>query len=391
MLNATDTSTHQIRIWDLPTRLFHWLLVVAFILAWLSQGDDRYLDIHVFSGYLFLGLLGFRLIWGIIGSHYARFYHFAFGWRDVWDYLKTLLTKQRQHFLGHNPAGSWAVFVILGLGLIVSLTGLLTLGGEERHGPFAGMIGFAYGDMFHRWHDVMAWVMLGLIGIHLLGVLVESGLHRENLVKAMITGFKIPPNAPFSKGSETTIENVRVLRHGLIAILLILVIITSSVGYFWGYLTQSENQPYLPFVGPDLPDNALWDEACGECHLAYHPTLLLARIWQQILNEQHEHFEEDLDLDEETLVALHTFAVKNAAESMQTEAAWKMQHTTPKEYSKLRITKTPYWVEQHQNIAEEIWQHPDVIFKGNCGVCHLDAEQGTFEDAAMRLPDNNIP
>jgi len=389
MLNTTDTSTHQIRIWDLPTRLFHWLLVVAFILAWLSQGDDRYLDIHVFSGYLFLGLLGFRLIWGIIGSHYARFYHFAYGWRDVWDYLKTLLTKQRQHFLGHNPAGSWAVFVILGLGLIVSLTGLLTLGGEERHGPFAGMIGFAYGDWFHQWHDIMAWLMLGLIGIHLLGVVVESGLHRENLVKAMITGFKIPPNSLFSK--EPTKENVRVHRHGLIAILLILVVITSSVGYFWGYLTQSEDQPYLPFVGPELPDNALWDEACGDCHLAYHPTLLPDRIWQRILNEQHDHFEEDLDFDEETLVALHTFAVKNAAESMQTEAAWKMQHTTPPDYSKLRITKTPYWVKQHQNIAEEIWQHPDVIFKGNCGVCHLDAEQGTFEDAAMRLPDNNIP
>ena len=105
-------NTHQVRIWDLPTRLCHWLLVVTFIVAMLSQGDDRYLDIHVLSGYVFLELLGFRLIWGFIGSHYARFSQFLFDKKAVWHYLKTLATIQRQHFLGHNPAGSWAIFFI---------------------------------------------------------------------------------------------------------------------------------------------------------------------------------------------------------------------------------------------------------------------------------------
>jgi len=359
---------HQVRIWDLPTRLFHWLLVVAFILAWLSQGDDRYLDIHVFSGYLFLGLLGFRLIWGIIG---ARFYHFA--WAAVWHYLKTLFTQQRQHFLGHNPAGSWAVFIILGLGLIVSFTGLLTLGGEERHGPFAGMISFALGDSFHWWHNVTAWLMLGLVGIHLVGVLIESGLHRENLVKAMITGFK-----------STTSQVASVPRHGLTAIAILLAISAGSWSYFKGYFQQ---KAYQPFLGPKLPDNALWREACGECHLAYHPTLLPARSWQRMLAEQHEHFEEDLDLDEETLVELHRFSANNAAESELTEAAWKVSHSTPFGQSPLRITETSYWLEQHENIADEVWQQP-MSRKGNCGACHLDAELGTFEDAAMRLPDS---
>jgi len=81
--------------------------------------------------------------------------------------------------------GAW-FFVILGLGLIVSLTGLPVLGGEERHGPFAGMIGFALGEIFRQWHEVTAWLMLGLIGIHVAGVLIESGFYRENLIKAMI-------------------------------------------------------------------------------------------------------------------------------------------------------------------------------------------------------------
>jgi len=366
------SDTHQVRIWDLPTRLFHWLLVLAFSVAMLSQGDDRYLDIHVYSGYLFFGLLGFRLIWGIIGSHYVRFSHFAFDWKAVWYYLKTLPTKQRQHFLGHNPAGSWAVFIILGLGLIVSLTGLLALGGEERHGPFAGMISFALGSTFHEWHNVTAWLMFGLICIHIIAVSVESRLHQENLIKAMITGFKSVPASVFA-------QSLSVQRHGLTATALILVMIV-GIGWY-----------YKPFIGPKLPDNALWREACGECHLAYHPTLLPVRSWQRMLAEQHDHFEEDLDLDDETLLEIQTFSMENAAESELTEAAWKINHSTPPEQTPLRITKTAHWIEQHQNIADKIWQHPDVNFQGNCGACHLDAEQGTFEDAAMRLPSSSVP
>jgi hypothetical protein len=110
-----------------------------------------------------------------------------------------------------------------------------------------------------------------------------------------------------------------------------------------------------------------------------------------MLAEQHDHFEEDLDLDDETLLEIQTFSMENAAESELTEPAWEVNHSTPPEQSPLRITKTAYWIEQHQNIAAEIWQHPDVNFQGNCGACHLDAEQGTFEDAAMRLPNNAVP
>ncbi len=370
---ASDTSRHKIRIWDLPTRLFHWLLVIAFIVAMLSQGDDRYLDVHVVSGYLFFGLLGFRFIWGIIGTHYVRFSHFAFDWKAVWHYLKMLPTKQRQHFLGHNPAGSWAIFIILGLGLIVSLTGLLTLGGEERHGPFAGMISFALGSSIHEWHEVTAWLLLGLISIHIVGVLVESWLHHENLIKAMITGLKSVPVSVFA-------QPLSVQRHGFTATILILVIIVIGT---WVYSK--------PFIGPKLPDNVVWREACGECHLAYHPTLLPARSWQRMLAEQHEHFEEDLDLDDETLLEIQTFLMANAAESELTEPAWKINNSTPPEQTPLRITKTAYWIEQHQNIVDEIWQHPDVNFQGNCGACHLDAEQGTFEDSAMRLPSSSVP
>ncbi len=337
-------TTHYIRIWDLPTRTFHWLLVGTFVLAWLSQGDDRYLDIHVFSGYLLLGLLAFRIGWGFLGSYYARFNHFPFGWQAVWHYLTTLPTAQRQRFMGHNPIGSWAILVILGFGFMVSLTGLLTLGGEEQHGVFAGWIDFAWGEFFHQWHEIIAWLMLGLIGIHVVGVVLESVLHQENLVKAMITGTKV--KVP---------DHVLVPNHRLLAITLVIVILITSGSYFSGYLTQTSPQPYLPFIGPQLPDNPLWREACGECHLAYHPTLLPARSWQRMLIEQHEHFDEDLDLDEETLADIRTFLIHYAAESYLTEAAWKTYQSTPMEQTPLRVTETPYWQEQHRNISKKIW------------------------------------
>jgi cytochrome b len=365
----------QARIWDLPTRLFHWLLVGNLIIIWWSQRDSRYADIHVFSGYLFLGLLGFRLLWGMVGSRYANFRSFAFGWSAVWNYLKTLFTPQRQHFLGHNPAGSWAVLAMLGVGLLVSFTGILTLGSENRHGPLAGLFNFAQGEVFHQIHWVTAWVMLGLIGIHIAGVLVASRLHRENLTKAMITGFKMAPP-----------EQVNVPRHGVVAIVMLGLGLVSGGGYFRGYVTQTDEHPYLPFVGPQLPANAVWRKECGDCHLAYHPALLPARSWQRTWGEQHKHFGEDLLLEEETLAELRSFALNNAADRALTKTAWKISRTTPASQSPLRITETPYWVARHSSIAAEVWQRAKVESKANCGACHFDAVQGTFEAAAMQLP-----
>ncbi len=365
------TTKHSVRIWDLPTRVFHWLLVASFILSWLSQGDDRYLDIHVFAGYLFLALLIFRLIWGFVGSNYAKFCNFTC--LQIGGYLKTLFTSQRQHFLGHNPAGSWAVFIILGLGLIVALTGLLTLGGEERHGPLAGMISFELGDSLHWWHDSIAWFMLGIIGIHILGVLGESWLHNENLIKSMFTGLK-----------STTTQSIDIPKHSLTTIFLISSLIVGMASYFNGYLLEAN---YRPFIGPELPTNPAWQAACEECHLAYHPSLLPARSWQRTFAEQAEHFEEDLYLEPDDIAELQTFAINNAAENTLTEVAWKNNRSIPPEQSPLRITEVDYWVTKHQDIASAIWQLPEVNFKGNCKACHLDAEQGTFEDSAMYLPE----
>lgn len=371
---SSDKRETKVRVWDIPIRLFHWILVSCFVIAWFTL-DNRYLDIHIFAGYLMGGLILFRILWGFIGSPYARFHDFAFGYSEVRDYLKEVLSKRPPRFIGHNPAGSWAIYLLLVLGLLVVITGLLVFGGEEQQGPLAGLLNFPQGRFAREFHEWLSWLMLGVVIIHLIGVLVESLMHRENLVIAMLTGFKSS-----AAGAMSTVS------HWKVAATMLVVIITAGLSWFQGHLTETPERPYQPFHGRALPDNLLWREECSACHLAFHPSLLPARSWKVMMQEQASHFGEDLYLQQDTVNEIMTFLVENAAEQELTEAAWKINRSIPKTETLQRITETPYWIKKHQDISDPIWKHLKVKGKVNCAACHLDAEAGTFEDAAMHLP-----
>lgn len=373
MTRAGDENAGQVKVWDLPTRLFHWLLAGSFVVAWLTHEHDRYLDVHVFSGYLFSGLLLFRLIWGFTGGYYARFRAFGYHWREARDYLLAAIRGRSQRHLGHNPAGAWAIFLLLILGLAVSVSGLWVLGGEERHGPLAGWVGFSAAAVFRETHEITAFAMLVLVAVHIAGVAFESWRHRENLVSAMITGNKQ------GRGISTRAY------VGVGAMMLVAVLIAAGF-QFIGYARATPEKPYLPFTGPSLPANAAWDSECGSCHLTFHPTLLPVRSWEALLKDQANHFGDDLALDPATLAELREFARRNAAESALTEAAWKINRSIAAQETPLRITETRYWKRKHRDIADKLWRAPAVRARANCAACHLDAERGTFEDAAMRLP-----
>jgi hypothetical protein len=156
---------------------------------------------------------------------------------------------------------------------------------------------------------------------------------------------------------------------------------------FGGYLAATPEQPYLPFVGPVLPDDPLWREECGSCHLAYHPSLLPARSWARLLAGQESHFGEDLMLEPETVEALRGFLTANGAETLPTEAAWMMLRSVPADEAPLRISATPYWKAKHGGIDAAVFERAPVNTPANCGACHADADAGTFEDAAMDIPE----
>lgn len=180
----------KILVWDLPTRLFHWLFAGAFAVAWLSGEEDGWLNIHVFAGYLMLGLLGFRLLWGFAGGRYARFASFLFSPREGVAYLLQVLKGSAKRFIGHNPAGSWAVYLLLSLALLAGLSGLATLGGQEGQGPLAGWVPYGMGRTFKEVHEFCANTLMLVVVLHLGGVALESWRHRENLPRAMVTGCK---------------------------------------------------------------------------------------------------------------------------------------------------------------------------------------------------------
>jgi cytochrome b len=167
----------KVLVWDAPTRAFHWLLALSFAGAFLTAESERYRDVHVTLGYTVLGLVAFRLVWGLIGTRYARFRSFAYGPRSVLTYVKSLFTRSPQHHLGHNPAGSWAIYALLVLSVLAGASGYAT-----------------YNDLGGHWmeevHEAVANTLLGMVFVHIAGVLVSSLMHRDNLVRSMLTGYK---------------------------------------------------------------------------------------------------------------------------------------------------------------------------------------------------------
>lgn len=215
ILNETEAPS-RILVWDIPTRIFHWLLVLCFVIAYLTSESERWQLWHVTAGYTFGALLLFRLIWGVIGSRYARFSQFVRGTGSVLGYLRTLLSSKPDHYTGHNPAGAWAILGILGLGLLTVLTGWASFND--------------YGDWIGELHEGIVNVLLLIIVIHIVGVLVSSLLHRENLVRAMVDGYK--------RGAA--VEAIR-YPQWIVGILLI----GGLVGFLWALLSSR-----LPWLMP---------------------------------------------------------------------------------------------------------------------------------------------
>lgn len=178
----------SVRVWDPLIRLFHWSLVAFFTLAWLTAEESQAL--HEWSGYTVAALVGFRWVWGLIGTRHARFSDFVRRPSVVLGYLKSLLSGQPRHYLGHNPAGGWMVILLLVSLTALTLTGM-SLAGMEGRGWLAGTTWAAYPeDIVEEVHEVFANLLLGLVFVHVAGVVVSGWLHREHLVRTMITGRK---------------------------------------------------------------------------------------------------------------------------------------------------------------------------------------------------------
>lgn len=200
---ATETS--KILVWDAPVRVFHWLMVLCFAGAWLTSESERWQLVHITLGYTMAGLIAFRLLWGLVGTRYARFAQFVRGPVAVLGYLQSLRHGRARHHVGHNPAGALAIVLILLAG------SALTASGWASYNEVGG-------HWLEEFHEVLGNGLLLLVGVHVAGVLVSGRLHRENLVRAMLTGRKA--GAP-SEGIRHS--------HALLALVLLALVF----GFWW--------------------------------------------------------------------------------------------------------------------------------------------------------------
>ncbi len=169
-----------VRIWDPLVRAFHWCLVASFAIAWLSAEEIK--SLHLWAGYAAAALIGFRIVWGLIGSRYARFTQFVRSPWTVAAYLRDIVRGNEHRYLGHNPAGGAMI-----LALILAMGGLCLTGWLYTTDAYWGE------EWVEETHEFLANLLLALVGLHVAGVLIASYRHRENLVRAMLTGRKRAP------------------------------------------------------------------------------------------------------------------------------------------------------------------------------------------------------
>lgn len=197
-----------VKVWDLFVRIFHWTLVVAFFTAYFTEGDPEWL--HVWAGYLIVTLVLLRIIWGFVGTPYARFAEFVRPPAQALRYLRDLVRGRAPRYLGHNPAGAIMIVVLLTSLLLTTGAGMVLLAAHEGEGPLAGWLipvpaveqgAEAHGEhgehaestlaeAAEEVHEFLANFTMLLVIVHIVGVVVGSFKDRENLARSMITGYK---------------------------------------------------------------------------------------------------------------------------------------------------------------------------------------------------------
>lgn len=361
-----------VKVWDLPTRLFHWSTLVAVAVGVLTGffGPEWLLGIHVWSGYGLSGLIVFRLVWAFLGSEYSRLDRLDVSPRAVAGHLRGLLAGRGTHKIGHNPAGSIMILALVGMIGAVLASGLLALGGQEKQGVLAGILPYSIGHAAREIHEILTFALLGMVAIHVLAVVADSLWGPSNLIAAMVTGRKRSAGHP---------EPAPTRKARPLATAAVLAIIGIVVAVSAGALAR------MPPLGVyALAIDPIYAAECGDCHYAFHPSLLPAWPWAAMMSGLDDHFGEDASLDDFTRDEIAAWLAANASDQWDTEAANSFRHLSAEE--PMRITATSYWKRRHRDIAVAVFKSKAVGGKLNCVACHRDARTGRFDDQSIDIP-----
>lgn len=220
-----NTEHVKIKVWDLPTRIFHWGMVCLLALLWWSA-DAGEMQWHQIFAYSLLILIGFRILWGLIGSDTARFSHFVHHPKVVLDYLRSIRTEGMSVVLGHNPIGGYMVIALIGIISLQLVTGLFATDDIFTEGPLYSYVSSDTSRFLTWLHKMNFNLILVLSAIHVLAVVIHA-IKGDKLVGAMISGYKRVSNAALSSSAKSELR----FKSVLLALVLFIVCGAMVFGY----------------------------------------------------------------------------------------------------------------------------------------------------------------
>ena len=357
-------------VWDRFIRVFHWALVVSVTMALVSGFllEASWIRLHLVSGSFAVALVVARIVWGLTGPTYARFSQFIPTPRQIADHLKTGADHARH--IGHNPLGALMVLTLLALIIALGATGIAALGSGLKAGPLAASLPASQGPLWTELHELAGFILLGLIPLHVGGVIFESRRSRECLARSMVTGRKEEREGDLVAPPRPA--------HVVWAILLIS---GSMIGAVAAINGLSQRPLALPPVGPMAQ---LYSDECAACHMAYHPSTRPAASWELMMGRLDDHFGDDASLPTEARTKIASWLTANAASTTDSKPAmlWSELH----ESTPVALPDTETWKRLHTSVDAAAFRQRNIYSPSNCAACHGDAETGWFSPFQISIP-----
>ncbi|MEA1953547.1 MAG: cytochrome b/b6 domain-containing protein [Campylobacterota bacterium] len=360
-------------VWPIGTRIIHWMMALSFTTAFITSFYEYMLHDHVALGFIFLVIIIYRIIWGVVGPRYATFNTFKLKPSQLKHYfVEKIQNRWRKIPAGHNPASSWFTVWALTVGTIIVTSGLLLYGIQEAKGVlrFLNSDYTEYIGILEWIHKYSSYLFAAWVTIHIAGVMVEQFWHKTSMVFAMITGYKR------TEGEDTKVKPILsffAYSTILLAIATYFFIISSNYNFLT--LQKYTNIDYET-------EHPVFYNECGDCHKIYPPYMLPEKSWQRIMGSLDNHRGEKIteaNITKSQQASILEFLIKNSAETSNREAAVKVMNSLGERRPK-SITKTPYWRETHKDIPNSVYKEKKIKDKSNCVACHKDFEHGNLDD-----------
>lgn len=363
-------------VWTMPTRIFHIMLVVFVVGAYITSEWDDLLSIHVALGSSLGVLVLYRIVWGFTGPKYSKFSEFNLSLTALKEYMFSLFSPKKR-YVGHNPAAGYTMVAILAVLLLLVLSGFLTYGIQENKGVFAYLHNSFFKDMelFEELHELLANILYLPIAAHVGGVLLDRFLHaKEGTLESIINGYK---NIEGESAKLSLFQKF----IALVGISLSIATLIYALGVKDNLLTSSYNKSV-----DYKKEHPLFVSECASCHTLYPPSLLPQRSWTILMGELEDHFGDDASLESEDTQSILAYLKKNSAEKSTSEASVKILKSLQNKDT-IAITQTPFWKKRHASIDKRYFESKQVKSKANCKSCHSDVEKGLLEDENIKMPD----